>query len=380
MKRASGGRPILRGPSDDDILRLHFRLVPMSADAPSRSLPALLDRPLARVVLYYVVLFAGVAALTRLVPGTLALINAPMPISGFLSPAGGPAVSGPLAVAVDPARVVLVSLIALASACILMVPVTWVYTQTRRKKGFQQSIVQTLIILPLVVAGVILLVKDSTALAFSLGGIVGAVAFRNRLRDTKDTIYIFLAIVIGVAAGVHALLVAATISVSFNVVAAIMWWTDFGRVGGDLGGAPAERRLRRAKAQANRTGGFISLLDRELLQSMTPEQLQLLAGRALARHQDAAVEAELIPKPKVRRERLLRLVVSGPVEAARRVVESALGPNVKQWEFVRAEGDGTRPGELEYRVRLRKRDDPADVVARLRSAAGALVRSATLGE
>ena len=124
----------------------------------------------------------------------------------------------------------------------------------------------------------------------------------------------------------------------------------------------------------------MSLLDGVMLQSMSPEQLMMMAGLALARHQDAAVEAELFPKRKVRRVRLLRLVVSCPVEAARRVVESALEPNVKQWEFIRAEGDGTRPGELEYRVRLRKRDDPADVVARMRSAAGALVRSATLGE
>ena len=49
-------------------------------------------------------------------------------------------------------------------------------------------------------------------------------------------------------------------------------------------------------------------------------------------------------------------------------------------EFVRASGDGTGPGELEYRVRLRKRDEPADFVSRLRSAAGPLVRSATLKE
>ena len=42
-------------------------------------------------------------------------------------------------------------------------------------------------ILPLVVAGIILLVQNSTALAFSLGGIVGAVSFRNRVADTKDT-------------------------------------------------------------------------------------------------------------------------------------------------------------------------------------------------
>ncbi len=82
-----------------------------------------------------------------------------------------------------------------------MLPVSWVYILTRQKKGFRQSVVQTLIILPIVVAGVVLLVKNSIALAFSLGGIVAAVSFRNTLRDTKDAVYIFLAIGVGLAAG-----------------------------------------------------------------------------------------------------------------------------------------------------------------------------------
>jgi len=48
---------------------------------------------------------------------------------------------------------------------------------------------------------VVLIVRDSVALAFSLAGIVAAVRFRNTLRDTKDAVYIFLAIAVGLAAG-----------------------------------------------------------------------------------------------------------------------------------------------------------------------------------
>src|ERR1700674_37428 len=210
----------------------------MSTPEPTRTLTELPDRPLFRVVAYYVLLFASAAALIELVPGALPLLNAPLPESGFLPigmgrEAAREATSQLVTSAPEPWRVVLATVVALAGACLLMVPVTWVYVQTRRKKGFRQSVVQTLIILPLVVAGVILLVQNSTALAFSLGGIVGAVSFRNTLRDTKDTIYIFLAIVVGLSSGVHAMLVAATISVSFNIVAIIMWWTDFGRVGAE---------------------------------------------------------------------------------------------------------------------------------------------------
>jgi hypothetical protein len=348
----------------------------MDLDEPARKLARLQERPLWRVLLYYAVVFGGMGALVVFVPAARPLLNAPLPSSDFfgLGPAaGGAGASGAMAAG----RVVLQSVVAFASACLLMLPVTWVYVQTRRKKGFDQSVVQTLIILPLVVAGVILLVQNSTALAFSLGGIVGAVAFRNRLRDTKDTIYIFLAIVIGVAAGVHALLVAATLSVCFNVVAVIMWWTDFGREGAMLEGRRAEQRLQRAKEIAGRTSGFISVVDRELLQSMTAEQLAVLAERARVRQHDAEAGVATEEEKKKRREWILRLQAAGTVAQARGVVEPLLAGLAKQWEFLRAAGAGVEQ-TLEYRVRLKKKMDRADFIARFRTAAGPLVRSADL--
>ena len=353
----------------------------MSTPEPKRTITELPDRPLFRIFAYYILLFASAAAIIQLVPGALPLFNAPLPVSSFLP--SGLARDGAMqlvpSVAPSPWYVVLATVVALASACLLMVPVTWVYVQTRRKKGFRQSVVQTLIILPLVVAGVILLVQNSTALAFSLGGIVGAVSFRNTLRDTKDTIYIFLAIVVGLSAGVHAMLVAATISVCFNIVAVIMWWTDFGRVGALLEGVPAERRLAQAKAMADRTGGFISLVDRELLQSMTPEQLDVLAGRARLRQHAAAKDAEL-DETKGKRDRTLRVEISGGTHDARRAVEPALEANTKRWQFLKASPNGPGSEILEYRVRLKKSADPADFLGRFRAAAGALVQRADLGE
>lgn len=355
----------------------------MSTPEPTRTLTELPDRPLFRVVAYYVLLFASAAALIQLVPGALAMLNAPLPVSSFLPSGMGQSIPPLLAAAGEapgPWYVVLATVVALACACLLMVPVTWIYVLTRRKKGFRQSVVQTLIILPLVVAGVILLVQNSTALAFSLGGIVGAVSFRNTLRDTKDTIYIFLAIVVGLSAGVHAMLVAATISVSFNIVAIIMWWTDFGRVGAVLEGGPAERRLARAKAMADRTGGFISMVDRELLQSMTPEQLDVLAGRARLRQHAASAEAEIADESKGKRDRTLRVEISGGVHDGRRAVEPALEANAKRWQFLKSSANGPKSEILEYRVRLKKSADPADFLGRVRAAAGPLVQRADLGE
>src|SRR4029079_1555579 len=147
----------------------------------------------------------------------------------------------PVDVAVD-------ALIMMLSSVLLMLPVAWVFILTRSRKGFSQSTVQTLIFLPLVVAGVMMLVQHSTALAFGLGGVVGAVSFRNRLEDPKDAIYIFVAIAVGLAAGVQVLSVAAAISIFFNLVVLYAWRFDFGRMPATLEVDIAQKSLDRVKA------------------------------------------------------------------------------------------------------------------------------------
>src|SRR5207247_5399259 len=98
-----------------------------------------------------------------------------------------------------------------------------VYMSARPIPGHNQAIVQTLIILPVVVAGIVFIVQNSLALAFSLAGVIGAVRFRTTLRDARDLVYIFLSIVVGFAAGVQALAVGAIITVVFNLVLLFTW-------------------------------------------------------------------------------------------------------------------------------------------------------------
>lgn len=70
----------------------------------------------------------------------------------------------------------------------VMLPVTWVYLKIRAK--LDQSLVETMLILPVVVAGVVIIVQNSLALAFSLAGIVASVRFRNTLKNTGDSLFI----------------------------------------------------------------------------------------------------------------------------------------------------------------------------------------------
>ena len=127
--------------------------------------------------------------------------------------------------------------IAMLGALALVCPVAWMYMKTKPKARYDSSLVQTVIVLPVVIAGVVLIVRDSIALAFSLAGIVAAVRFRNTLKDTKDAVYVFLAIAVGIAAGVQSFSIAFVVSLIFAFLVLVLWRYD-------IGTAPATERVR----------------------------------------------------------------------------------------------------------------------------------------
>jgi hypothetical protein len=117
----------------------------------------------------------------------------------------------------------------LAGALAASIPVTWVYSLTRRRRGFTQSLVHILVLLPLAVAGMVVLIQNSLALAFSLAGIVAVLRFRNSIEDVKDGVYVFIAVTIGMSSAVGALAIGVVTSMVFNVSVLVLWWLDFAR-------------------------------------------------------------------------------------------------------------------------------------------------------
>ena len=112
---------------------------------------------------------------------------------------------------------------------LLTVPVSWVYFMTSREKRIDQSFLQTIMILPIVVTGISMIVLNSLALAFSLAGVVAAVRFRFSLSQPSDAMYIFVAIAIGLGAGIGALGVAMVISLAFVLATMFIWRLEYGK-------------------------------------------------------------------------------------------------------------------------------------------------------
>lgn len=118
--------------------------------------------------------------------------------------------------------------VAIIMAIGLMVPVSWVYILTHDPREIDSSLIQTMLILPVIVAGIAMIVQNSIPLAFSLAGIVAAVRFRFSLKRPAHALYIFTAITVGLAAGISALEVAIIVSTMFAYGSMVVWKLDYG--------------------------------------------------------------------------------------------------------------------------------------------------------
>jgi hypothetical protein len=118
--------------------------------------------------------------------------------------------------------------VAMIAAILVSLPISWVYMAVRGGHEYDQSLVNTIIVLPMVVTGIVLIVQNSLALAFSLAGIAGAVRFRNSLKSSCDALFILLAVAVGLSAGIGAIELAAVISIFFNYCFALLWVTEYG--------------------------------------------------------------------------------------------------------------------------------------------------------
>jgi hypothetical protein len=273
-----------------------------------------------RLTLYYLVAGAVLLLLTAVFPGEP------------LVPSGAPPPADP-AGALEWARTELAAfpsgsprwvdaLVQMLGALLLVLPIAFAYVRTRTRVKFDHSLVQTVIVLPIVVTAILVVVRDSLALAFSLAGIVAAVRFRNTLKESGDAVYIFGSIGIGFATGIHALSVAAVLSVFFVALELALWKFDF-------------------SADFERTFARLCLPSGADLVEISKATGEHTIVRQLA----MPVEAD---------DGMVMRIYVDLVEPAKAAVEAVLTRDAKRWTLAQITPSDGGAGVLEYRVRPRK--------------------------
>ncbi len=312
------------------------------ARPPSRRGPIerLVRAPSVRLFFYYLVVVSVTMVLVRVFPEVrAALVDPSIPALGeaaeVISGARRPGPASPPQVAAEPWERGLTTLFVVLGAVVLAMPVAWVYMWTKRLR-YDPGLVRSIIILPIAVSGILLVVKNSLAIAFSLAGIVAAVRFRNTLKDPQDAVYVFLTIAIGISAGVQALDVALVVSLVFNVAVIVMWKRQIGSMNG--GGYTA--------------AGTLSVGDTALLVARSPSACRALRREAIARSDGLDADG-------------LLLVHFTESEPGRHAVQDTLAEAAADWRMLGVYPRGEQVRTAEYLVALAPGITPVDLMGAL---------------
>jgi hypothetical protein len=349
-------------------------------DTSRRLMNALLlgsGRPFRRLVAYYIALAAVLLLLFQLVPNAGTMIKgdhnntfsekSQLLQTGLAAPNYKETVAN--ANSATGIELALETLVIMLSTLSLMLPVSWVFMSVRRTKGFSQSIVQTLLILPIVVAGIVLVVRTSIALAFSLGGIVAGLRFRTTMRDVRDSVYIFLSIGIGLAAGVQSLIVAAVLSVMFNFAVLLAWRFDFGR---NVPEPTASSQWAEPLGELSDRSPDDGVPDRDLVMALSPKRAAALAKRF------NRVRRILGPTGRKPRFNAVLTVTSTTVSEAQAQIELVLNTLARRWRLDEVTTPHGKPSELYYLVGVRKNVTRDQFLTVISERAGGLILSAEL--
>jgi hypothetical protein len=119
-------------------------------------------------------------------------------------------------------------LLALLLAFVLGQVIAWVYYITHSGLSYSRSYVQSLILITVVIAMVMTVIGNNIITAVGLMGALAIVRFRNVLKDTRDIVFIFSSLVIGMACGSHRYMTAILGTTILSLIALYLFFTDFG--------------------------------------------------------------------------------------------------------------------------------------------------------
>ncbi len=119
-------------------------------------------------------------------------------------------------------------LINLLLAMVLGIIVAKVYKHTHKGISYSASYAYSIVLITMIVAFVMMVIGGNVARAFTLLGAFTLIRFRTAVKDPKDTAFIFLALVVGLAVGAsdYALAIAGTLVTA--IVAVVLDALNFG--------------------------------------------------------------------------------------------------------------------------------------------------------
>lgn len=103
-----------------------------------------------------------------------------------------------------------------------------IYKYSHRGTSYSKSFTQSLVAFSIITTLVIMVIGNNLARAFGLVGSMSIVRFRMAIKDSRDIVFIFFSLAVGMAVGVGLNAVALVATVYIGLVAAVLSIMNFG--------------------------------------------------------------------------------------------------------------------------------------------------------
>ena len=113
-------------------------------------------------------------------------------------------------------------LLSITLSVVLSSVIVLVYRATHKGLSYSRTFSVTIILMAMTVSFIMLIIGSNLARAFSLVGALSIIRYRNAVKESRDTAFIFIAMAVGMACGVKLYLM----SVIFTVSTAVIFLID----------------------------------------------------------------------------------------------------------------------------------------------------------
>ena len=121
-------------------------------------------------------------------------------------------------------------IIALLSSTVLNLVLAKLYTVTHGGYSYSKSFLQTIVLVGVTVALIMVIIGSDIARAFALVGAMSIIRFRTPVKDSRDLVFVFAAIAVGMACGTQFHIFAAIFTVVLSTILLAFHFLHFGEL------------------------------------------------------------------------------------------------------------------------------------------------------
>jgi hypothetical protein len=129
---------------------------------------------------------------------------------------------------VIPGELVLNLFVSVSLSFVLALGIALLYRRTHRGLNYEQSFISTLVLMAPIITLVMMFIRGDLVLSLGLVGSLSIIRFRTPIKDTRDMVFLFWVIAIGLGCGTDNWTLVTISTVLLSIVTALLYIFEYG--------------------------------------------------------------------------------------------------------------------------------------------------------